>query len=308
MADSTRTKQPSGAASVNRAPAFLWIGSAVLLAAALGLALGPKFAPQLAGPVGALAGMGLSGGLCGACALVFAGLALAAAARAPAPSSAGETERFAERVAAELGHLRAAIEQQRLELTALQHSGMGTVVAAPSSEQLNAMFRIAASMDQLGAKLDTGFNKHLGTLEARFDALTEAVIHASEAASANTAQALAQVQQAVVQGAPPAAAPAPQFMAQPPRARPAAAPMYAESSAPAQPESEPAPEPEAPREPRMALGVLDHISDDGDQRPPNVLDLDAQPAPMPRQEREATGSGSGLDLLPDDRVRRALGR
>lgn len=307
--------------SSSNAPALLFAAGGLLVAAAAGVAgLGALGQAALAS---SLATAGVTPGLLGLGGLCMLGLGAAAKASSRSGQDAGVSAEQ-EALAREVAGLRQQFEevrQQQAQILAIGQAG-GQFGLKPVAEQTNAIFRIAASLDQLGAKLDNGFKSHFATVDEKLNILARVL-----------AEIRGGVQSAPSAPAPQAAAPAPQPAPSAPRQEP--------RPAPARPQAAPAQAPRAPLPTRPAappsLGILDQLGDHStgatahsapapaaQPRAPQPQAAAAQPAAAPANSNEPTiidmsadesapekpapKSGSSLDaLLPDDSVRRALG-
>jgi hypothetical protein len=261
----------------------LFVTGFALTLLGLALAAAPQLSWQLAKVTRAFASMGLDSGAFVASGLGLSGLGLVARVLIQSQATAADAG------------LRAALEALHADVHVL-HVGQARLEqlaqrapapAAPSpmpqvnAEQLGALFRMAASLDQLGVKLQRGLKSEIAGLEERLGRTHGAAPSArASSESAQAAQAAASPSGSAPSGA---------------SARAAAAP--AES-----------------------LGVLDEIDDltvidehgcaasatDGSP----VLDLDAPPAAIPARAARADAADEprpahDLDaLLPESAVQR----
>ncbi|TAJ12598.1 MAG: hypothetical protein EPO68_13620, partial [Planctomycetota bacterium] len=156
--------------SSSKAPALLFAAGGLLVAAAFGVAaLGALGQAALAS---SLATAGVTPGLLGLGGLCVLGLGAATRAsgnRAGAALASAEQDALAR----EVGALREQFEevrQQQAQILAIGQAG-GQFGLKPVAEQTNAIFRIAASLDQLGAKLDSGFKTHFASVDEKLNIL-----------------------------------------------------------------------------------------------------------------------------------------
>lgn len=294
-------------------------GSTLIALGVLGIAIGaaiglaPTFVPEYSWYAKALGQRGLSGGAICLSSMLLFGMGVVARARAAqtsAPESRGpDAGLLLEQVATDLAQLKGAIETQRRELGELrtQASKGGAKQAATSgapalsAEQLHALFRMAASMDQLGAKVDLGFKAQSAAFEERIAALGSARAASAPAAQHHSAQHHGGQAHARHEGQHAA-----------PAQREPAAPLSA-------PRTQPAPRPQAQQQ---GLGLLDQIDDQGTYAgaaPAAQTFAPVPPAPIPAQlptqvalaaephAEAAAPTRDSLDmLLSDERVRSAL--
>jgi len=288
----------------------------IAIGAAIGLA--PTFVPEYSWYAKALGQRGLSGGAVCLSSMLLFGMGVVArarAAQASAPESRGaDASLLLEQVATDLAQLKGAVESQRRELGELRaQSNKGGAKQAASSgapalsaEQLHALFRMAASMDQLGAKVDLGFKAQAAAFEERITALGGTRSPSAHASSAHHV-APSQVAQH----------PASQAHASLRSENTHAAPAQREPAAPlSAPRTQQAPRPQAQQQ---GLGLLDQIDDQGTYAgaaPTAQTFAPVPPAPIPAQMpvalavepqvAEAPARDSLDMLLSDERVRSAL--
>jgi hypothetical protein len=312
--------------------------TAVALYAAGGLLLlaaGALVALSLAGQAAlatALSGAGISPGLLGVGAAGLIGLGAATRALG-ANRGAQAVPSFAlDQLATEIATLRSQFQQvrdQQAQILAMGQAG-AQVGQGPAADQLNAMFRIAASLDQLGARLDTGFKTHFASVDEKLNILARVLAGLRD--SVQRGGAAADVRETQGRQEAAAAPPAPVSVpvsaqvsapvsapvsASAPRAGPTAAPRPAPTAVP-RPAPTAAPKAALPIQPPApkigSLGILDHIDapeptadESGDG--PMLIDLDSESAGASADsDASAAAKRSHLDaLLPDDSVRRALG-
>jgi hypothetical protein len=314
--------------SRSAAPALLFAAGGLLVAAAVGVAaLGALGQAALAS---SLAAAGVTPGLLGVGGLCLLGVGVAARVSA---SRAGDTRTSAEleALAREIAGLREQfdeVRQQQAQILAIGQAG-GQFGLKPVAEQTNAIFRIAASLDQLGAKLDSGFKTQFASVDEKLNILARVLAGLRD--SVQSANAAANVASGSNASAGSAAAAAPNAAPVQPAA---SAPRTAPVPATAQPPRSPLPaRPAAPT--ATSLGILDQLGDHSTPpapaaapaaraqaavdpaaaNEPLLIDLSSEESAKAAQEpaqhaaqKPAAKSGSNLDaLLPDDSVRRALG-
>jgi hypothetical protein len=318
---SSPSSTPTSSASRSSAGSTLIALGVLGIAVGAAIGLAPTFVPEYSWYAKALGARGLSGGAVCLSSMLLLGMGVVARARAAqpsAPESRGpDAGLLLEQVATDLAQLKGAIESQRRELGELRtQSSKGggkqsTSGGAPalSAEQLHALFRMAASMDQLGAKVDLGFKAQAAAFEERLAGL----------GGARSSSAHAAPQQAAPHHVPQAQAAQQHASARHESTH--AAHSQREPAAPlSAPRAQPAPRPQAQQQ---GLGLLDQIDDQGTYAgaaPASQTFAPVPPAPIPAQmpaqlalaaepqaaEASAPSRDSLEMLLSDERVRSAL--
>jgi hypothetical protein len=242
----------------------------VLVVCALGtIALRMAGQAELVDP---LAAAGLTPGLLGVGGACLLGLGAATRASLGRPRAA-QVESSQPALTKSIHALHAQLEllqAQQAQLLAASQQG-SSPASQSNTDHTNALFRIAASLDQLGARLDTGFKTHFQGVDEKLNILARVLSslqdqpqHASRAVANETV---------------PAANPAPR----------AASSTFAPAArvAPAAPVALPAPPPPAALPTRQAspppsLGILDQLDDpqalQETEGEPTLINLDSESA------------------------------
>jgi hypothetical protein len=346
--------KPSGRSAQSSLLFLMGLGATL---AGMALVAAPKLSSQADEIMTGFDHLGVHGG-----ALVMGGLVLLGIAMvlrqvtqvAAFASQSSEDTSLLESVAADVLQVGSVIEGVQASLKGLagELGGLGSAIAAvgeqvaaarPGSDSLgseDAIFRLAASLDKVGAKIEERLKTQFGDLTERLGKL--------EAAVAETAKRLERSQApAPAMPAAPAPRPAPYpaaalhqtaHYAQPQPAAPGGYPMHPQAPAqyghpgvhpgahpgvhpgaqrpgPAlQMQPPPPPQAYAPENPK-SLGLLDHLDDNGVVAPmpaPGQLHFDAPPqlslADVPPQA-DPWGQQQGIPMNPvmsDPEVRAAL--
>lgn len=159
----------------------------------VGLAVLPKFVPEAASIAASAAGQGVSAGLAfGVGALFFA---TGAALRSLARSAAREREQAAarpdelqpqlEQLETDLSQVRGTLQELRVEFVYVKDSvlhlrqAVGDVLTTANPESMQeAVFRMATSLDQLGARLDERLTAQNETMQRAMQTFHDALLAA----------------------------------------------------------------------------------------------------------------------------------
>jgi hypothetical protein len=154
----------------SKTPTGLYVTGGLLVLGALGsVALRLAGRTELADP---LTNAGLTPGLLGIGGACLIGLGAATRASLGRPRTA-QLESGQPALANGIHALHAQLELLQAQLAQLLASSLqGTAPAAQSAtDHTNALFRVAASLDQLGARLDTGFKTHFHGVDEKLNIL-----------------------------------------------------------------------------------------------------------------------------------------
>lgn len=216
-----------------------WMGALLfsaggLLAVLAGafLAYGPRFLPAQAQLIEHASTRGITAGLCWGIAVVMFSLSLFARAlgrNVEALSQTEDTRDLIDPILTDLAQTRTSMQELRVEFVYLKEhiSNMGRdlptqIASTTESTTRDAMYRLAASLDQVGARLEQRIRSQHGTLEGTLQEVQQSL--------QATCEQVAQLQQCFAQ---PAQAPAGGW------------------DMPAEPQAPP-----------ISLGVLDHLADE----------------------------------------------
>ena len=179
--------EPSG----GRTSALLFLAGCGMTATGLALALAPEYSWTVTKFARGLVANGVDFGalIAGGFVLVGLGLvarrlrpvAVAAPAPAPAPEPAEDSNDsfLLEQLSEDVAHVRASVSELTENLMTLSSEQQAfreerreqaqESPETPMGQQQNALFRLAASLDQLGAHFDERLEAHVQTLRTRFD-------------------------------------------------------------------------------------------------------------------------------------------
>ena len=160
QSEESRSTGPAPAASGSKLPYLL---AAALMLAGVALAMLPVLAPQHAWAVRSAARYGLTSAplLLASCVLFGVALSLRSG-RTPQPEPRGEDhDLLLDQVASELAALRGGLQELRVEFVYVKDAQQTLLEAlsergdtSQAEAQQSAMFRLAASLDQVGAKIE----------------------------------------------------------------------------------------------------------------------------------------------------------
>lgn len=257
---------------------LFWFGGLIAGAAGALCAFGPQFLPAQAELFARAGARGVTPGALWCAAAVMCSLAILARALGRNVEVLGQTDDHGlliEQVAMDLAQTRSSMQELRVEFVYLKDhvTNMGRdlptqIASANESTTRDAMYRLAASLDQVGARLEQRIRTQHGTLEGTLQELQQSL--------QSTCDQIGQLQESFSQ-------------------------LPATSGMPPIPGSWDLPQEQAPAP--ISLGVLDHLADDHSNEDSAQVELGGPlPAGQPTYEEKLIQL---TQLLADPRVRAA---
>jgi hypothetical protein len=276
--ETTSAKQPLDAQMGSR---LFWLGAWIAGAGGALCAFGPQVLPAQAEFFARVAARGITPGALWCAAALMGSLAMLARALGRNLEVLGQEDDqslLIEQVAMDLAQTRSSMQELRVEFVYLKDhvTNMGRdlptqIASANESTTRDAMYRLAASLDQVGARLEQRIRTQHGTLEGTLQELQQSL--------QSTCDQVAQLQDSFSQG----------LGSGPSLALP---PVPGTWELPAEPANAP-----------ISLGVLDHLADDHAHDDSAQIELGAPlPAGKPSYEEKLIQL---TQLLADPRVRAA---
>ena len=256
---------------------LFWMGAVVAGVGGALCAFGPMILPAQAELFARVAARGITPGTLWCAAALMGSLAIFARALGRNVEVLGQKDDHGlliEQVAMDLAQTRSSMQELRVEFVYLKDhvANMGRdlpgqIASANESTTRDAMYRLAASLDQVGARLEQRIRTQHGTLEGTLKELQQAL----EA----SCDQVAQLQQGFGQAGASSLPPIPGTWELP----------------------------EQPATPPISLGVLDHLADDHTSDDAGQIELGAPlPSSQPTYEEKLIQL---TQLLADPRVRAA---
>jgi len=258
---------------------LFWVGGLIAAAGGAVCAFGPQFLPAQAELIGRVAARGITPGALWCAAALMGSLAIFARALGRNLEVLGQTDDqslLIEQVAMDLAQTRSSMQELRVEFVYLKDhvTNMGRdlptqIASANESTTRDAMYRLAASLDQVGARLEQRIRTQHGTLEGTLQEVQQSL--------QTTCDQIAQLQESFSQGPGPG---------------PGLPPIPGTWELPTEPASAP-----------ISLGVLDHLADEHSSDAAAQIELGGPlPAGQPSYEEKLIQL---TQLLADPRVRAA---
>ena len=256
---------------------LFWTGGLIAGVGGALCAFGPQFLPAQAEIFARVAARGITPGALWCAAALMCSLGMLARALGRNLEVLGQTDDqslLIEQVAMDLAQTRSSMQELRVEFVYLKDhvTNMGRdlptqIASANESTTRDAMYRLAASLDQVGARLEQRIRTQHGTLEGTLQEVQQSL--------QATCDQIAQLQDSFSQMPAPGLPPVPGTW-----------------ELPAEPASPP-----------ISLGVLDHLADDHAGESSAQIEIGAPlPAGQPSYEEKLIQL---TQLLADPRVRAA---